>query len=446
MVIGHVAFQLLDIVSIAVLAASSGSRSAVDKETASTVIAKTVQQTFVMAVADATRSIIAALAALRADHADRELASRAQVAAAVSIENGSVSCFVAIAVARYSYNTVQYLMGRVSGGGPGGVGRGTARKASTIARSVNALIEGQLLAATASALLDSANVFADAALSDRARGMACNNMRMALERVAHMLYQALLLEQILKSECGHVGVRLAAGMAAIMQHDAVRRLQVALLDQLAAEAGMAAELGEGAQQQQQQGEEGRQQEGKEGRQQQQQQEEDAAQQQQQQVVQVGEEQAGDWTVSSGRWWFAVEEARQGQLLGVKGDDGRRTEGVPARGRTAGWLEDYHCHVVSLALGLLLCREQQHAEPTTEGVSARPPPLLLARLAARAAEALCRLCRGQGLGGAYAPAPEWEFCRAQVSGTVHTAVGVMVLTCQVDFNTSKFFQYKQMAVL
>ncbi len=49
------------------------------------------------------------------------------------------------------------------------------------------------------------------------------------------------------------------------------------------------------------------------------------------------------------------------------------------------------------------------------VEARPPPLLVARLAARAAEALCRLCRGQGLEGAYAPAPEWELARAQVGG-------------------------------
>ncbi len=81
------------------------------------------------------------------------------------------------------------------------------------------------------------------------------------------------------------------------------------------------------------------------------------------------------------------------------------------GRTAGWLEDYHSHIVHATVVDWHGVEQQQA--AAAGVPAGPPPLLAARLAARAAEALCRLCRGQGLGGAYAPAPEWQFAKAEV---------------------------------
>ncbi len=56
--------------------------------------------------------------------------------------------------------------------------------------------------------------------------------------------------------------------------------------------------------------------------------------------------------------------------------------------------------------------------------ARPPALLTARLAARSAEALCRLCRGEGLEGAYSPAPEWEFATAEV-GKLHRCVECVV---------------------
>ncbi len=144
-------------------------------------------------------------------------------------------------------------------------------------------------------------------------------------------------------------------------------LQVALLDQLAAHAGLGAEL-QREEEQQGQGQQGAQ--GTRG-----------------------------WEGSSGTWWLACEEARQGKLLGAE------------ESRRAGWLEDLHCQVVNATVVEWLAADDETA--ATVRVPARPPPLLAARLAARAAESLCRLCRGQGLEGAYAPAPEWELGMSQV---------------------------------
>ncbi|KAG2493676.1 hypothetical protein HYH03_008190 [Edaphochlamys debaryana] len=89
----------------------------------------------------------------------------------------------------------------------------------------------------------------------------------------------------------------------------------------------------------------------------------------------------------GRWWLPQLEAKVGHVIGT-----------PVRGEwraraTAGWLEQSHFFawtLVSFAEG-----------GSGSGSSARLP-----RLGPRALEALCRLYRGQGLGGAYAPQPTW----------------------------------------
>ncbi len=120
-----------------------------------------------------------------------------------------------------------------------------------------------------------------------------------------------------------------------------------------------------------------------------------------------------WEGSSGTWWLAREGAAQGKLLGLdgRGAKGSRKAGKNARWKAAGWLEDYHCHIMRVTVQEWLTAEP--GEAAAAGVPAAPPPLLVARLAARAAEALCRLCRGQGLGGVYTPAPEWQFATTRV---------------------------------
>ncbi len=221
-------------------------------------------------------------------------------------------------------------------------------------------------------------------------------------------------------------------------------LQVALLDRMAVHAGMGPELGAGeeapveggkgrgekhreAQEQEQRGFDAQERQGPSTRVHAQapvagepeggpherprgmeQQQEQQAHGQEAPARRLGQEQADGWEGSSGAWWFAREEAQQGQILGEEGEEGRA-----ACSKTAGWLEGRHCNIVAATLLDWQAAEEQQLAAAA-GVPAAPPPILRARLAARAAEALCRLCRGKGLAGAYAPAPQWEFAIAQVS--------------------------------
>ncbi len=87
--------------------------------------------------------------------------------------------------------------------------------------------------------------------------------------------------------------------------------------------------------------------------------------------------------------------------------------------TGGSLEDHHWDIVDVTVGAWLREQEQERlgvgfEGGLRGSEA-VPPLLAAQMAARSAEALCRLCRGQGLGWAYTPAPEWDFANCQVCG-------------------------------
>ncbi|KXZ46684.1 hypothetical protein GPECTOR_41g648 [Gonium pectorale] len=114
------------------------------------------------------------------------------------------------------------------------------------------------------------------------------------------------------------------------------------------------------------------------------------------------------------WWLARVEARRGAVTGSSSSTGG------AAGGTVGWLEDAHCHAICVSLGYwrrseLRCLRSLLPPRLHPSLAApppgAPPPLALARLAARTAEALCRLYRGQGLGGAYGPGPpEWMFVR------------------------------------
>ncbi len=121
------------------------------------------------------------------------------------------------------------------------------------------------------------------------------------------------------------------------------------------------------------------------------------------------------------WWLARHEARKGRFLGLDPQGGDGT-GEETAGHTAGWLETYHLHAAHVSLADWGDTTAEMAAAAGPGVSARPPPLAEAALACRTAEALCRLCRGQGLRGAYAPAPEWLLANCQVGWGMGTAGG------------------------
>ncbi len=185
-------------------------------------------------------------------------------------------------------------------------------------------------------------------------------------------------------------------------------LQVALLDQLAAHAGMRVGL-----------EGGEQPEGTEAVQEGQTQAQTHIRTQEQRAR---EQQGHAWVGGGGSWWVAQEEAGQGRVLGPTDDErmeGSQQSGEELSHRTFGWLEGHHSTVVMATLREWMWVDRELAAEA--GVPAAPPPLLAARLAARAAEALCRLCRGQGLAGLYGPAPTWRFSMAPVRAGNGTAV-------------------------
>ncbi len=267
-----------------------------------------------------------------------------------------------------------------------------------ILETLEALVDTQLLAAAATALVDVRPIDATPQLKPEVREVIMTSMQQGAVAAAKATANVHQLQQALGRVGGRVCKRLSAGLRGVVRHEAVRRLRVGLLDQLAAHAGLGAKLEETQEGLGRQG----------GR------------------ADAGEEQAGaeqeGWEGLSGSWWFAGEEARRAQLgLGPAGEGrGSGRAGRQALGETGGWLEDYHCHIVCVTFMQWVLDGQEGAVAAqaakgaaAAGVLDRPPPLLAAQLAARAAEALCRLCRGEGLGGEYSPAPEWQFAMAQV---------------------------------
>ncbi len=256
-------------------------------------------------------------------------------------------------------------------------------------RALEALGDSELLAAAATALVDSPAVSSLQGVEPR----ECNRFLRLVQSGCKCAGDALSCMQQMRltlyESRGPEAQRLACGLLRAMRHVAVRRLQVGLLDQLAAHAGMGPALQE----------EGR----GHG--------EEAGEQQQDASVWEG----GGWARISGMWWLVREEAQGGQMLGMDpaaGGGGRRA-GHQASSDRAGVLEEAHCNTVYGTFSTWGGGVQEQAAAVAAGVPMGPPPLLAAQLAARAAEALCRLCRGQGLEGAYAPAPEWQFAMSPV---------------------------------
>ncbi len=169
-----------------------------------------------------------------------------------------------------------------------------------------------------------------------------------------------------------------------------------LLDRLAVHAGLGVKLegGDGDERSGDQGDKGR----------------SVAVEREHREQQGGQEEQGEqgdgWGGRSGLWWIAREEARRGQLVPALDEDGEEREGDEQQGPGGmdGGLGWHHDQVITVTFADWHAAGQLAAEA---GVQAQPSPLLTARLKARALESLCRLCRGEGLGGAYAPAQECD---------------------------------------
>ncbi len=386
---GQAALVILGNAAYAAYQMSTTINSPTDDDLGRRAVLVLTHRDFMQAVADASRGMTATTALLRSQAGARQLLAPFDLPTATK-QQVSMASTAAEAVCRYARIVTDLLVFRPQGGGAGSGGAGP-RPASSVPADTRAacgaLAESQLLAASAGAVLDDPGV-------GELPEAASRNVCLEMDKAAHNCGRAVLSVHLLSSataQCGaHEGQRLAEGLLRALRHREVQRLQVALLDQLAVHAGMGAGLVVDDQGEQQ----GGQQEG---------------------------QQACGWEGSSGTWWLAREEQRQGKVLGSgpRGGDGSGERDSEMHGRTAGWLEDVHCHVLC---GTLLEWESVPAQLAGQaGVEARPPPLLVARLAARAAEALCRLCRGRGLGGAYAPAPTWELAKAQVGVEQHPKV-------------------------
>ncbi len=352
---------------------------------AARVLAAMAEAGFMSAVCDAVNATVSTAALLRSDIGKRELLGPTFDVTALSTRSDGQAGLTALTVCQYMLTVTEAQFHRLVDVGGGRNPQGSSRLPSEVLQVCGALVDSQLLAAAATALVDSPPVDEIATLPEEVRNSIRFGVRYASSSAATALFYMFGMQTMLAKSGAPEGQRLSAGLLRAARHEAVQRLQVGLLDQLAAHAGMAAGLEEW--------------EGSSGPQEGRDEERRA-------------EECG-WEGSSGTWWLAREEAAQGQLLGLDryGGDGSSGPGRQIRSKTAGWLEEYHCHIVRVTVLDWLSADPEEA--AAAGVPAAPPPLLRARLTARAAEALCRLGRGQGLGGAYAPAPEWQFAMSQV---------------------------------
>ncbi len=285
----------------------------------------------------------------------------------------------------------------------------------SLVRTIEALADSQLLAAAAASVLYRPEIIAEEGPKKTLSSLACKELRAASNDVVWALVFTVLVRDKLKA-AGPEGRRLAVALLRAVRHDAVCRLQVGLLDQLAVHAGLGARLeGEDGEErsgvQEGQGDGGRpvaaEGEQREGEQ---------HEQQREQGEQGDQGEHGDgWGGKSGLWWVAREEARRGQLVPALDGDGEQREGDEQQGPggMAGGLGRYHDQVITVTFADWHAAGQLAAEA---GVQPQPSPLLTARLKARALESLCRLYRQEGLGGAYA--------QGQESGRVVIQVGVV----------------------
>ncbi len=368
-------------------------RSKSDQDLGQKALSAMAQRSLMKAVAEASRAVAATAASVQAEatttgflaekYPTKQLSESTLGMSPMALYLWKVTCLKTGAICEYASSMAQTLARQLSGARLASGGRTGSTIPQGASQLADSLAESQLLAAAAAAITDSPSAMPVEGELKVIYDGVCSNVHLASLQAAQALAGMATSQQNAQALGGPDGRRLACVLLRATRHVAVRRLQVALLDRLAAHAGMGAELGSG---------------------------EEGQRQQQRQ----GDNQPNGWEGSGGAWWLACEEAQRGQLLGLPHGEA----GEAARSQTAGWLEEYHNRIVSATLWEWGQAGPQLAEEA--GVPAAPPPLLRARLAARAAEALCRLYRGKGLRGAYAPSPEWFYA--------HTKVGCLRSHC------------------
>ncbi|KXZ56216.1 hypothetical protein GPECTOR_1g188 [Gonium pectorale] len=302
----------------------------------------------------------------------------------------------AVAAAMYSQLTCSLLMGRLRAGGIDAptaptAGVTAAPLAAPLAELISALSSSGLIQAAAGMLLQAPPVDESRPASDAEDPGGCTpgdraavDAHVAAREVATSLYLLQCARACLLREGG--GSASAPGVAELgrlLDSGEVTALCHAMLQRLAAHGGLQPPPPPG----------------------------------EEEVAEAGPSDigAGGGAAEARAWWLQRRELQRwagtdGSVTGfvddVEGDD------------TVGWLEDDHCHAVVVSLGYWRGTELKGLPPGMRDLLAppasAPPRLVVARLAARTAEALCRMYRGQGLGGAYGPgAPEWQFARSLI---------------------------------
>ncbi|KXZ53741.1 hypothetical protein GPECTOR_6g658 [Gonium pectorale] len=334
---------------------------------AADVHARLTEPAFLQATAGASRSIVVVAAFLTSPGAPRALGLDLDDGAGIAGEAATTCGQWAVAGADYLRFGLQFTFDRFDRSHPQAI---SPALVETVCDQLDALCSSELIPAVAALVLDTPEI---AAAAERERVL------FALNYALRCTLQPMADAQMLMARLGDVpGPRPAAAVACLAQalhHPDVLRLQMAALERVLVHAGLEGALGS----------------------------------------------------VSGRspetaWWLLREEARLGKVCGLT--IGGEPTAAPGEQNdpehTAGWLEDDHCYAIMGSVCLWNVNEALAGGPSSaaSGLDTGKPP---SSCVTRVAEAMARLCRGQGLAGAYTPTPEWEFARLMLLQTLLPAV-------------------------
>ncbi len=201
--------------------------TAADTALADMVVARVTQRGFMQAAADAMRGMLAVTVMLHSESGVQELTSRTFNAGGTAGRMDALLSTAAVAVCLYLELVTETLHNRLHRSQhQATAARSQPSVPAVVTQIVESLKESQLLAAAAAALVDSPNALAAAGLPEAARSRVCREVRRASTSVCQAVYSAALLQDLLAKSWGPAGRRLASGVLRLLQHGAVRRLQV----------------------------------------------------------------------------------------------------------------------------------------------------------------------------------------------------------------------------
>lgn len=210
--------------------AHAGSSKA-DQELAHKVTSALAQRGFVGAVADAARAMAATAAALRSEATARdptgELGTLSYEHDVFVVKRAAVLCQYAKALAQEVYDQVK--RDREEGGsGSGGTRQQSVAQfvPSSVSHLIEALVDSELLAAAASAVLDSPNVLKDEQCPSGTAKFVCRSVLTVTVIAADVMGLLQTARTRLAGRGGAEPRRLAVGLLRAARHEAVQRLQV----------------------------------------------------------------------------------------------------------------------------------------------------------------------------------------------------------------------------